>query len=66
MNKCLCTKKTKHLPFGARRGKYWCLRCDANLVGDHLIKPIKKSFRQKNKTLIQKELLDYLKTSSKS
>lgn len=54
---CSCIKKPKQLPYGSRRGKYWCFGCDANLVGDYVVKPIKKSERQKAKKLIKNELI---------
>ena len=59
MKPCKCLKKSKHKPYGSRRGLYWCHGCDANKVGDHTHKPIKKSQRQKNKKIISVELKDY-------
>lgn len=58
MKKCSCLKIPKHKPYGLRRGKYWCHKCDANLVGDYDHKPIKKSARQKAKRQIKKDLTD--------
>lgn len=60
MKPCSCLKKPKTRPYGARKGVYWCRKCDANLVGDYDHKPIKKSMRQKNKKIIALELKDYL------
>jgi hypothetical protein len=58
MKPCRCLKIPKHKPYGVRKGKHWCRKCDANLVGDYDHKPIKKAARREAKRLIQREIKD--------
>ena len=56
-----CTKghrKPRKLPYGATRGKYWCGRCDADLVPEWRTKPstLKKKERIKAKKFIKEQL----------
>lgn len=44
-------RKPKKLPYGATKGKYWCVFCDCDLVAEWRTKPIKKKARQESKKL---------------
>ena len=39
----------KHIPYGGKRGKYWCRICDQEKVPDYAYKNRKKTARQKGK-----------------
>lgn len=50
-------KEPKHIAYGQTKGRYWCIKCDRELVPS-LYKSIKKQARQKSKKFIKKELKD--------
>ena len=53
-------KKPKKLPYGATKGRFWCWRCDADLVPEWYgprPKAIKKRERQKARRDIRQELI---------
>ena len=47
---CSCGKKPKKIPYGSKRVKFWCGKCDAGLVSSIS----KKRERQKVKKEIKK------------
>ncbi len=53
----------KKLPYGATRGRYWCNRCDRELISSWYDKPIKKTERKKAKDEILKEFDIYEKNN---
>jgi len=47
---CKCIRRTRHIPYGAKRKLFWCWKCDANLTI-----PVKKTAERMK---AKKEILD--------